>query len=88
MTRAMHTWRTLLCPGGYLIAALTAPGPDNGQVSHRAAVIAAARAAGLTWQQEFLVALLPLPEYEPRAMPSTGASTPAALCDGQHDRRT
>src|SRR6266540_92597 len=64
MTHAMHTWRSLLRPGGYLLAALTAH--------------------GLTWQQEFLVPLVPLPEHEPRAMPDTAGTPAAALVDGRH----
>jgi hypothetical protein len=47
MTRVMNTWRRLLRPGGHLIVALTARGPEPGAVSHRSTVIAAARAAGL-----------------------------------------
>src|SRR4051794_10811920 len=54
-TRAMHIWRTLLRPSGYLLVALT---PTNPGVSNRATVIAAARTAGLSWQQEFLVVRL------------------------------
>ncbi len=84
LTRAMHTWRTLLRPGGYLLTALTAHGPGHARISHRATVIAAARTAGLAWQQEFLVLRVPLPEYEPRAMPDTAGLTPAALVDGRH----
>ncbi len=84
MTRAMHTWRSLLRPGGYLLAALTAHGPTDARVSHRSTVIAAARTAGLTWQQEFLVPLVPLPEHEPRAMPDTAGTPTAALVEGRH----
>jgi hypothetical protein len=84
LTRAMHTWRTLLRPGGYLLAALTPHGPGHARVSHRATVIAAARTAGLSWQQEFLVLRVPLPEYEPRALPDTAGLTPTALVDGRH----
>ena len=69
-------------PGGYLLVALTEPSPRQG--SHRATVVTAARAAGLSWRQEFLVALAPLPEYEPRAMPDTAATTPPSLVDGRH----
>jgi hypothetical protein len=85
MTRAMQSWRPLLRPGGYLLAALTAHGPEAGSVSHRCTVITAARTAGLNWQQEFLVLTVPLPEFEPRAMPDTAATTPPALVDGHHD---
>jgi hypothetical protein len=80
----MHTWRSLLRPGGYLLAALTAHGPTDARVSHRATVIAAARTAGFTWQQEFLVPTVPLPPDEPRAMPDTPADIPSALIDGRH----
>jgi hypothetical protein len=65
MTRAMHIWRTLLRPGGYLLVALTAPVSPDGRGSHRATAITAARTAGLSWQQEFLVVTAPLAEYEP-----------------------
>lgn len=82
MTAAMQSWRSLLRPGGYLLVALTEPSPRQG--SHRATVVTAARAAGLSWRQEFLVALAPLPEYEPRAMPDTAATTPPSLVDGRH----
>jgi hypothetical protein len=85
ITRAMHAWRTLLRPGGYLLAALTAHGPEHGQVSHRATVIAAARTAGLSWQQEILVLRVPLSEYEPRVMTDTAGTTPAALIGGRHE---
>src|SRR5207248_5170114 len=64
MTQAMQSWRPLLRPGGYLLAALTAHGPEAGSVGHRCTVITAARTAGLTWQQEFLVLRVPLPEFE------------------------
>jgi hypothetical protein len=55
-------------------------------VTHRAGVIAAARTAGLTWQQEFLVLTAPPPEDEPRAMPSAPADLPSALVNGRHLR--
>jgi hypothetical protein len=84
LTRAMHTWRTLLRPGGYLLVALAAPGSPDSRVSQRATVITAARTVGLAWQQEFLVVTAALAEYEPRAMPDTAATTPAALVNGRH----
>ena len=84
MIRAMHTWRTLLRPGGYLLVALTAPVSPDGRGSHRATAITAARTAGLSWQQEFLVVTAPLAEYEPRAMPDGVATTPAVLLNGRH----
>jgi hypothetical protein len=82
---AMGTWRALLRPGGYLLVALATTGPGEGRGSGRATLIAAAAAAGLSWQQELLVVRVPLPEYEPRAMPHTAATTPAALADGRHE---
>lgn len=82
MAAAMYAGRSLLRPGGYLLVALTTPSPRHG--SHRATVITAARAAGLSWRQEFLAALAPLPEHEPRAMPDTAAATPPSLIDGRH----
>jgi hypothetical protein len=84
-TQAVRAWRSLLRPGGYLLVTLAPPGPCQGRTSRRSNVIAAARSVGLTWQQEFLVPLVPLPEYEPRAMPATAAATPGALLDGRHD---
>ncbi len=84
-TQAVRGWRSLLRPGGYLLVALTIASPGDGRVSPRSNVIAAARTAGLLWQQEFLVSLGPLSEYEPRAMPDTAAATPAALVDGRHE---
>jgi hypothetical protein len=83
MTNAMHVWRSMLHPGGYLVAALTAPPGRPDQLSHRATVITAARTAGLSWRQEFLAVLQPLPEFEPRAMPAAGTTRPA-LSDGRH----
>jgi hypothetical protein len=83
-TEVMHGWRSLLRPGGYLLVALTADGPPDGRVSPRSTVIAAARTAGLLWQQEFLAVLTPLPEHEPRAVPDTAAGTPAVLVEGRH----
>ena len=85
---AMQTWRAMLRPGGYLLTALTPPSPDlateHHPASYRATVITAARTAGLTWQQEFLVLTAPLPADEPRAMPDTATAAPAALVDGRH----
>jgi hypothetical protein len=85
---AMQTWRTWLRPGGYLLIALKPPGEDacrqQRPVSHRATVIAAARTAGFTWQQEFLVLTAPPPEHEPRAEPDTSPAIPSALVNGRH----
>jgi hypothetical protein len=91
ISAAMHTWRSGLRPAGYLLTVLTLPsGSDLGDaarpVSHRATVIAAARTAGFTWQQEFLVLTAPLPDGEPRALPDAPADLPAALADGRHQR--
>lgn len=85
MTRAMHGWRGLLRPGGFLLTALTDVSPVDGTVSHRTTVITAARAAGLYFRQEFLVVRKPLPEHEPRAMPAPTGCPPPALVDGRHD---
>jgi hypothetical protein len=85
-TAVLQTWRTWLRAGGYLLTALTPPGSDStedGPVSHRATVIAAAR-AGFTWQQEFLVLTAPPPEDEPRALPDTPTAIAAALIEGRH----
>jgi hypothetical protein len=85
MTQAMQSWRTLLRPGGHLLTALSAHGPETASISHRCTVITAARTAGLTWQQEFLILRAPLPDYEPRAMPDTAATALPALLDGRHE---
>jgi hypothetical protein len=82
MTRAMNTWRRLVRPGGFLIAALTARGPEPGKLSHRSTVIAAARAAGLIYHQHIPVLLVPLPEHDPRTDPET----PGAPDDGRRLR--
>jgi hypothetical protein len=85
VTRAMQTWRALLRPRGFLLTALTAPPVGAGSVSHRSTVITAARTAGLTWQNEIVVARAVLPPVEPRADPDTAANTPPALREGRHD---
>ncbi|MBX6356882.1 MAG: hypothetical protein IRZ05_13645, partial [Micromonosporaceae bacterium] len=90
LSAVMQTWRAGLRPGGYLLTALTTAGCDQGGIedpaTYRAGVIAAARTAGLTWQQEFLVLTAPPPEDEPRAMPGTPLDLPSALVDGKHLR--
>jgi hypothetical protein len=90
LSAAMQTWRAVLRPGGYLLTALAAPNTDDGITEHpviyRAGVIAAARSAGLTWQQEFLVLTAPPPEHEPRALPCAPLELPSALVDGRHLR--
>jgi hypothetical protein len=90
LSATMQTWRAGLRPGGYLLTALTAPSSEHGSTEHpliyRAGVIAAARTAGLTWQQEFLVLTAPPPEDEPRAMAGTPIDLPSALVDGRHLR--
>jgi hypothetical protein len=83
LVEAMAVWRGLLRPGGHLVTVLTPPAVQVGQGSYRSAVIAAARTAGLSWRQELLVVLAPLPEYEPRAMPTPTTVAPA-LVDGRH----
>jgi hypothetical protein len=90
LSATMQTWRARLRPGGYLLTALTAPGCDDSLTEHpvtyRAGAIAAARTAGLTWHQEFLVLTAPPPDNEPRAIPGTPPDLPAALVDGRHLR--
>ncbi|MGY3516537.1 hypothetical protein ACVMYR_09510 [Micromonospora sp. PTRAS2] len=66
---AMSTWRPLLRPGGFLLVGLTASQPQPGEVSHRATVIASARAAGFFYHQHIPAVLVPLPEHEPRTAP-------------------
>jgi hypothetical protein len=90
LSAAMRTWRAGLRPGGYLLTALTTSHPDHGGAEHpliyRATVITAARAAGLTWQQEWLVLTAPPPTDEPRAVPGPPLDLPSALVDGRHLR--
>ena len=79
MTAAMHTWRSMLRPGGFLLAAI-------GSIGHHTTVITAARVAGLLYHQHLLAVRVPLPEYEPRAMADTAATTRPRLVEGQHAR--
>ncbi|BCB83663.1 hypothetical protein [Phytohabitans suffuscus] len=80
MTRAMHTWRRLLRPGGFLLTVLTVADAGN----HATAVITAARTAGLTYHQHLIAARAVLPEHEPRAEATTAFGTIARLLDGRH----
>ncbi|WSG08918.1 hypothetical protein OIE53_03730 [Micromonospora sp. NBC_01739] len=66
---AMSTWQPLLRPGGFLLVGLTTAPPHPGAVSHRATVIAAARAAGFFYHQHIPAVLVPLVEHEPRTAP-------------------
>jgi hypothetical protein len=86
MTWAMSSWRPLLRPGGFLVAALTAHGPQLGTVSHRSTVIAAARAAGLLYHQHLPFVRVGLPEHEPRTEPERPdeADDGRRLFDGRH----
>ena len=90
LSAAMRTWRAGLRPGGYLLTALTPSRLDHGGAEHpldyRANVIAAARTAGLTWQQEWLVLTAPPPTDEPRAVPGPPLDQPSTLVDGRHRR--
>jgi hypothetical protein len=79
MTAAMHTWRSMLRPGGFLLVAI-------GSVGQHSTVITAARVAGLLYHQHLLAVRVPLPEYEPRAMADTAAPTPPTLVQGRHIR--
>jgi len=86
----MRTWRAALHPGGYLLTTLALSHLDQASAEHpliyRASVIAAARTAGLTWQQEWLVLTAPPPTDGPRAMPGPPLDLPPALLDGRHLR--
>jgi len=79
----MRTWRAALRPGGYLLTALTCSRLEHGGAEHplayRSSVIAAARTARLTWQQEWLVLTAPPPTDEPRAVPGPPLEVPSAL---------
>jgi hypothetical protein len=83
ITAIIAAWRPLLRPGGHLLIAVNSSA-DSSPVSQRSQVITAARTAGLTWKQEFLVVRVPLPDHEPRTVPDTAAATPPALLDGRH----
>lgn len=84
-SEAMHQWRGLLRPGGFLLVALPARAPGGpDRVSRRSTVVAVARAAGLRYHQHLPVLLVPLPSTEPRTEPSTAAQTNPALLDGRH----
>ncbi|WP_425571218.1 hypothetical protein [Phytohabitans houttuyneae] len=84
LTHAMTGWRRLLRPGGHLLAALTAQGPEPGTVGHRSTVIAAARAAGLLYHQHIPLLLVPLPERDPRTDPNPAAEPDRRLRHGRH----
>jgi hypothetical protein len=90
LSAVMRTWRAALRPGGYLLVVLTWSNPDQDSVEHpliyRASVIAAARTAGLTWQQEWLVLTAPPPAEDPRAAPGPPLEVPSSLVDGRHLR--
>ncbi len=83
-TRAMHRWRTLLRPGGYLLVALTATRPYEGgsatapRPSPPPAPPACLgnRSSSYRWRR--------CPSTRPRAMPDIAAITPPALLDGRH----
>lgn len=84
MTEAMRQWHRLLRPGGFVLIALPAAGPEPGQVSRRSLVITAARAAGLRYHQHLPVLLVPLPAAEPRTETSRAADIRPALLGGRH----
>jgi hypothetical protein len=79
MTRAMHTWRRLLRPGGFLLTAVTVA--DCGE--HASCLVTAARTAGLVYHQQLQAVHVRLAEHEPRAEATT-ATTVAPLRDGRH----
>lgn len=81
---AMHQWHRLLRPGGFMLTALPAGGPQPGRISMRSTVITAARTAGLRYHQHLPVLLVPLPAVEPRTDAAHAASTRPALLDGRH----
>jgi hypothetical protein len=75
----------LLADDGYLLTVVTT-GPAGGRFTHQATtVVAAARAAGLTYHQQLIDIRHPLlPEHEPRAEPTTPATAPPQLHHGRH----
>ncbi|WP_433530248.1 hypothetical protein ACQPYA_29410 [Micromonospora sp. CA-263727] len=82
---AMTAWRPLLRPGGFLLVGLTPAPPGPGEFSHRATVIAAARAAGFFYHQHIPAVLVPLPEHEPRTNPDhPGEADDRRLLAGRH----
>jgi hypothetical protein len=79
-----HVREHLLAPGGYLIAIVT-PTIRAGRYLDRATtVIAAAKAAGLSWQQQLLHIRTRLPEAEPTD--TAAAATGSPLARGRHQR--
>jgi hypothetical protein len=84
LTEAMHQWRRLLRPGGFVLTILPPGPPGAGRTSRRSTVITAARAAGLRYHQHLPALLVPLPATEPRTDLATAADTRPALLDGRH----
>lgn len=78
LTAAMSTWRALLRPGGYLLAALAD--------IHHGTLITAAHSVGLTYHQHLIGVHTRLPEHEPRAVPDTAGAIATALIHGRHRR--
>jgi len=60
----MREQRDALQPGGFLLTAVSAEGPDGGYIDRATTVITAARTAGLTYHQHLIAVLAPLPEDE------------------------
>lgn len=81
LVEALCRWRNLLHPRGYLITIPTA-GAEPRQVSHRAAIIAAAHEGGLRWQQHLLI-VADVSGHELRTDPAP-AMIPARLVGGRH----
>ncbi len=83
ISHALHTWRALLRPGGFLVVLLTA-GPGTSALGHRSTVIAAARTTGLLYHQHIPALLVPLAEAEPRTEAAIVSHPP--LLAGRHVR--
>jgi hypothetical protein len=77
-----HVRAHVLAPGGYLIAVVTPTIRAGRYLDHATTVIAAAKAAGLCWQQQLLHVRSPLPETEP----ANDAATAGGLARGRHLR--
>ncbi|MBN1174989.1 MAG: hypothetical protein JXA67_22715 [Micromonosporaceae bacterium] len=80
-------WRRLLRPGGFLLLVLPerlAPPAFGGSL--RGVVVAAARTAGLVYQQHLLVVTRPLAEDEPRAIPECARGIRPMFRAGRHAR--
>jgi hypothetical protein len=75
----------LLAHDGYLLTVVPTGAVAGRSTDHATTVVAAARAAGLTYHQQLIDIPNPLlPEHEPRAEQTTPATAPPQLHHGRH----